>query len=527
MGKRYKIYPGIGIARIGNSNEWHIGPESPSDPLGGLLKDGKRLPFKDSDGLIKKQGVRFRVYEFNDDEVVDEVTASSFVKIQWTVHLANKKAASKVFPDENRDRNPGYDREGLVIGKKDTITGENRHKKIQSSIKFKKNGVIKAKGDVVLGHLRTDDKGRLIVTGGDGNSMSPSPLNMPLTNAFNNDGWYDDCCDGKISATITINNKSKQDAEGAWVVIAPPAYAPEIHNVVTWYDHARDVWYNGEYSGQSPKKPSFTKDIFPILKRADLLQWVSGSARGGHKGYVMSSQNLQMLSDINSNGGKSERKHIFNKLMDPKDAGGASGPQQRPELFSPKNMPYLNSGIDPNNNRIGLSIRYRYASLTQLQYDMMQQWSQNNFVNDWNGEPAPVKFNSLSLDEQPDALTEAALVACHGEPFYPGIECTYIMALKSTYKEPYRIDDSKHEPGDITELMAVPWQADFMACSANWWPAQRPVSVLEESPQAPVEFSRGISNGKDMVKHWYRLGFIVKETNNEIETYLETERENF
>lgn len=70
----------------------------------------------------------------------------------------------------------------------------------------------------------------------------------------------------------------------------------------------------------------------------------------------------------------------------------------------------------------------------------------------------------------------------------------------------------------MTELMAVPWQADYVACGALWWPAQRPVSVQTDA--GFESFSRGIQGYSGMVKYWNELGFIVQEGN----TYSEDER---
>jgi hypothetical protein len=60
----YAIYPGIGVARVGNSpDEYFIGPEVPGvmpQPEGG---------YKDSAGRIKRQAARFRIYGLNEDGV--------------------------------------------------------------------------------------------------------------------------------------------------------------------------------------------------------------------------------------------------------------------------------------------------------------------------------------------------------------------------------------------------------------------------------------------------------------------------
>src|SRR2546425_3830387 len=82
-----KIHPGIGIARVGNSTEGYLlGPEVPYPvpaPPGG---------YKDSQGALKRQAARFRIYGYDESgEVVDEITAAD-AAIAWTVHVANSQA---------------------------------------------------------------------------------------------------------------------------------------------------------------------------------------------------------------------------------------------------------------------------------------------------------------------------------------------------------------------------------------------------------------------------------------------------
>ena len=86
---RAVIYPGIGIARVGNSaNDFYIGPEvtdPPAAPLGF---------YRDATGALKREAARFRIYGYNaQGHVVAELTQSANVEIAWTVHLANSKAA--------------------------------------------------------------------------------------------------------------------------------------------------------------------------------------------------------------------------------------------------------------------------------------------------------------------------------------------------------------------------------------------------------------------------------------------------
>src|SRR5437762_850724 len=58
----------------------------------------KFRPFKDSEGRILRQGVEFRIFEFDDDgNMVREVKLPDVTKIEWRVHVANRKASFFTF----------------------------------------------------------------------------------------------------------------------------------------------------------------------------------------------------------------------------------------------------------------------------------------------------------------------------------------------------------------------------------------------------------------------------------------------
>src|SRR6516165_1513097 len=85
---RAAIYPAIGLARLGNSeNEYFLAPEV-TDPL-----PAPPGFYRDPTGALKRQSARFRVYGLNAaGRAVTELTADN-AEIRWTVHLANKKSA--------------------------------------------------------------------------------------------------------------------------------------------------------------------------------------------------------------------------------------------------------------------------------------------------------------------------------------------------------------------------------------------------------------------------------------------------
>ena len=101
--KSIRIHPGIGLARLGNSDEFYIGPEAPGivvDPggSGGPGPDGGS--YRDSSARLKRQAQRYRVYAYDaHDTVIAELTSDSgLVKsLCWRVHVRNMKAANYAF----------------------------------------------------------------------------------------------------------------------------------------------------------------------------------------------------------------------------------------------------------------------------------------------------------------------------------------------------------------------------------------------------------------------------------------------
>jgi hypothetical protein len=181
-------------------------------------------------------------------------------------------------------------------------------------------------------------------------------------------------------------------------------------------------------------------------------------------------------------------------------------------------MPRLNSGANPDP---GGPI-FTYPSLTKYQMMHVDNWVQGNFDDDWPGtEPAPPPFEKIPVARQAWALCEAALEACIGEPFFPGIEGTYDIARITTYhpepnlRREFRVDPA-HPAGFLTEKMALPWQADFADCVNDWWPSQRPDDVTTKKGANEVRWDRKVVgtnlNGHlNMVKDWAKLGFVVRD----------------
>jgi hypothetical protein len=549
-----KIFPSIGIARVGDSPaEYFIGPEAPGhapDPTGG---------FKDVDGRIKRQAARFRIYGFDEQgNAVQEINQSTAgASVTWSVQLANLKAA-------------GYRFLGVKIGEQIDANGDPkklRNQGVQDRSKLaikpsprsiagvSESGPAYEFGDgyffdqpVYLGELRTDEAGRLLVLGGRGTSGYTDKA-KPLFTYANNDYWHDDISDGPVTATVQLDGVNVPVKGAAWVIVAPPKFAPDFPHIVTLYE------VMAEAAGiKPPENLSFTKDIFPIFDRMANYQWVNAMALRGHGpnklGNFRNSDILKQLAD-NSDAQADYRKSRLARIRNPR----TKSVDQANYYFMP-----LLSG-DEGDATVGDPQTWFYV--LESQYAKLEQWAAGHFTNDWDpNAPPPPTIDQIAFADQPAALTRAALEYCVGGPFFPGIEMTYVARYSDWYEEPYRFKEGKFEPGDMTKRMAVPWQADFYECQVHWWPVERPDDVLNvetfeqalssskfkedardgqlaNALQDRIRWDRGIGDrfqvdppglpgDNDMVEKWRTLGFVVPRTTPFGETlYVETGRSRY
>ena len=464
MATTFKIHPAIGIARIGNSpDEFFIGPErvgQEPNPSGG---------FKDAQCRVKRQAARFRIFAHHDDGTVEEITRAD-ADITWTVHLVNSKAAN---PGRNNTESPS----DLTIdpGPR-TLNGPNQRQQFDTGqIKFSGAPVT----TVRLGEIRSDAKNHLLVLGGFGTSASPA--GTALDGYFwASDDWYDDVSDGPVTATITLHaDNSTPAVVGAWVIVAPPKFAPHQQSVITLYDRVFQAMVDGGLLS-APTTTSYTQDVYPILQRARDTGWVERTF-GAH------TWPDPVTSDA-------LRAAIFSRLRVP---GGAADPglTQMPKI--------RDSGTLDDR-------------LTAVQYAHLQRWKDNNYTNDWAGVPVP------QADTTPDGLDRAALEACVGGAFFPGIETGGLdgsrpIIVASNYTEPFRLNPAVLSPGDMTFVMALPWQNDFYQCADNWWPVPRPNYVIRQGTPDQQFIGGVVSGGQGMVDNWHKLGFIVRQEAQHVE----------
>jgi hypothetical protein len=332
MPTTYRIHPGIGIARLGNSPDaFCISPEKPaalpiacdSDGNPDLSPDGTQempvVKFKDSQGRLKRQAARFQIFVYDEQtpegrplKIGDPVSGGgnngTLVDIQWMVYLANKKASWYQF--EQLDGEHGYSADHPL--RNPTITGQDARSRLiidpgprfvdctaRRRDHFDRDGggifaatfppELKPNSIDTLGEILTDDTGRLLVLGGHGNSgtFNDADFGQPrIDNYANNDGWFDDTSDGPVMARLVMHSAEVGrlrfvDVEyPAWVVAGYPAYVPEILDMITTNEVIEDM---------GVRKFATRTDIYGTLgsfdappkidprDRAALLHWQAGN----------------------------------------------------------------------------------------------------------------------------------------------------------------------------------------------------------------------------------------------------------
>ncbi len=510
------IYPPIGVMRVGNSEDgWFLGPQVPN-PAPQAAADA----YRDATGALKRQAAEFRIYGFNAaGKAVKELTRKN-AEITWHSHLANQKAswyefqialdipeADQAPPSLLRNNNVA-DRDNLLIdGEKQTLAHDDKDQRKVFKGKFFDESVY-------LGEMRTDKLGRLIMLGGHGKSRN---INGQLAITFaNNQGWYDDISDGPVTAEVVYQGV-RLKVEPAWVICAPPDYAPMQKSVRTMYDLMRDVAVQAGTLIR-PKRPSFKNDILPIFARMTNLQWVNAGFAaafgwGGQFDYTTeqwiaklndpSSANLEMRRTISNN---------FRRF----DVPGAQAAQLWPWLYGDAIT------IPPSG-----SVR-QHCTLSDLQLSFLDQWVEGDFDADYCSEkgPEPTCIDDVPVAEQPETLTRAAMEFCLADAFHPGCEMTWPVRTTGMYTAPFRFKHAADtDPkagwyygplmnsdvltlakgplmggqvaGGITRWMAIPWQTDTASCRDGYtsdydpflptfWPARVPNNILNEERYAEV-----------------------------------------
>jgi len=496
---RFRIYPSIGVARLGN------GPAekqdvifSPEIPWANLFETDNHYLMPD--GKIKKQAQRFYIYECDRrGKPLRQIDTADY-EIRWTAEVANKKPFWYDFNNsldlsivsKNRNVSPDFAKNELapgigaaqrnpnvlVMGER-TPHGYNYRKELvnnppavsvdetntrqvipgqfpnpgpgSESLLAKSLGAPPAQVD--LGTLEYDG-GTLIFYAADGvsASLNPSDLN---TDFADNSNWFDDICDGRITASITSRSTGVthhlDDAESAaWVVTAPPDYAPQIQPISTLYDIICGT-------GTNKYVPEFSL-VFPLLYRLYRMQWVN-------LGDFLAPSFREVIDKLIDEG---KFKYLFQKH--PK--GEAYAVREKVfSLFRNPAYPVVNEPIIPSSSTTGIENRgvgthplmlpyypgdgvnypgspAQWFAIPPLLYEQLEKWKDGEFKQtrlpvsgelnmDAIGEVFRQKYLDAAKDERkrPLLMTRAILETLYGGGFHPGVELTWPMRHNLIYAE--------------------------------------------------------------------------------------------
>ena len=556
------IHPSVGVARLGNSHgQFYLAP----DKIGGLPfeadQHGNQLGtinnFKDAAGLVRRQGQPFKIYQDGVELTLDSPNVES---IEWTVHLANKKAAWYQYSELQGNLlypNNSY-AENDVPFRNDSIKGETERQKLiidpgprvisgrQQFVSFEEGtppvpasyptsyspqNPEYGTGVETLGELVTDDQGRLVVLGGYGNAGGDEPL----TSYGGSDTWHDDISDGPVYCTVTLTGGQVVELQ-AWCIVGSPDFAPEIVNISTLsdtmfdvgvrcFDLVPDMCENGTF--KDSYQANFQRDILPIIQRIGAYQWVSNV-----QSMMAFTSNIFDFSDKSASN-RANRENYFSYFRAPDDKQNTSPDQPQQQLMKESGSDFfpmmpLNSG----SNSVSNQTIEKFLALNETQYFLLGQWAKGEFDADPSYTPYPI-----------NSMDEASVGNCVGLPMCPGIEVTWSMQNDQIYTAPYVIHDqmgkggydttgltpSRDEcegggcqPGDLTKRMACPWQADFFQCTIQyvnftdpavnkvdgtplpptyytyWWPPQSPWDVLTGEMTAAGQAASHLPAGQQM-----------------------------
>nr|WP_288811288.1 CTQ-dependent lysine 6-oxidase LodA [uncultured Sphingobacterium sp.] len=558
------IHPSVGVARLGNSpTDICLSPNT----IGGLPFDadsngnalGPISDFKDAKGLIKRQGQPFTILtEWGEEVNLDSPNVAS---IEWTVHLANKKAAwyqyselqgnllygtqnsyqNQQIPFRNPHKTTEQERQTLIVdpGPR-TVSGRSKQIGFDKSnvpygypAQYPSENVLYGSPITTLGDLLTDNLGRLVVLGGYGHAGG----NLPLTSYGGSSTWHDDISDGAVYCTVKFNDGTSVSLT-AWVVVGSPDFAPEIVNISnlsdTMFDVAvrnfnlvPDMYSNGKFNPNY--QANYQRDILPIINRIGRYQWVSNV-----QSMMAFTSNVFDFTD-NSDANWHNRQNYFSyfRRNDSQPPVPPTLPQEQllrqngTDIFP---MMPLNSG----SNSVSNTNIMKFLALDETQLFLMQQWANGYFISNPNYDQYPVNSRDT-----------ASVGNCVGLPMCPGIEVTWSLQNPIIYDSPYRIlqygneqlyttygltpsrdecEGGGCEPGDLTKRMACPWQADFFQCTIQlinftdpsvnkagdpaaplpptyysyWWPPQSPWDVLVGEFTADGQVATNVPAGQQM-----------------------------
>ncbi len=462
-------------------------------------------------GAIKKQAQRFYIYKFDQDgNPCGKLPASEIENLEWHVDVGNKKAfwydynnALDLSLDEsNGNLNYTVAQEKLAPAltarrRNPNVIGNQYRKQMvirsQGSVSSTSNGPVRLTGqfpamsdgeverlidllsiksshEVNQGTIEYDhDNGALIFYAGNG--ISQALISSSLNTDFaDNSNWYDDICDGRITATLTIKGSKdvielKHADDSAWIATAPPDFAPQIEPLVTMYDMITGANYT---DNDLINLTTQFSDVFPILYRLYRMQWVNQADFADNSLNVKLSEiDFKKLLSVNDKD-KSLRQDIFKRFRNPfyptspydpisgKEIDQIRIDANKEHISNARLIPSMDTtSTIPTPTPAELKLPYypgdgvdypgspmQWFTIPPFMYQHLQNWAEGRFaISDeelCNAETIEslAKYYIKQFEgSKHGALlnARAAMDSLYGGGFHPGVELTWPMRRKQMY----------------------------------------------------------------------------------------------
>lgn len=542
-----------------SQNAYFVGREAPAVafpkpvlqgiPGGDPAKLPGSKPIRDVDDKLAKQAARFRIFCYYYDDLIFrdehpeevwEVTDADY-EIEWRVKVANLKSPDYAAADPQLTRQTNEPDE--VTLKTSTPADFNTLRRFTG----------KPGGRFELGSAFLDTGGRLLVLGSNGKSEPIPGLASDTQPGLRWKNWQDDAADGYVQATVTPRNGSSkkdagepaQPARQAWVVINMPHYGMDVRPSVTLYDLALTLalantgstrgWCNKNYYS-APL--TYHRNVAPTLQAYIASNYVDPVARSSH-----ANDELTFLSPP-----PNSHAALFAALMRPSWDPKTRRPENIFVSYDAANVRWRNRDpstpiydytYDPiTGDRLQrpdgtyilepLMPKLLYLALPQENLQWIKDWMKGTVAGGTplaTGSPIPSNYSDPGVkdEERPWLLDLAHMNYMSGGSFFPGIEVGRDVAFPAKWRADwgalaYHVDIrwTGTTPGEMTQNLAVPWQADFVACTHEYWPASRPIQVKGTGPNYYDWMNDGVADidaidpiaHRDLLTHWAEMGFI-------------------
>ena len=278
---RAAIHPAIGVARLGNSADgFFIGPQ-----VVPIASGAARRSYRDARRALKREAAQFRHLRLQRGRRGRVRADRGVRRHRWTVHVANTKAGwyqwemAMDVPEAAAIQLPL--RNASVAGSCAIDAG---HRCRAATIAGKSTG-----GSSVRVARRLH-RGRTSIWASCGPTRTAGwcswrdaacrrrrpaarSSTRPIRTVHQRRRWYDDICDGPVTAEVRIEGR-EIPVEPAWVVERAAELRARLSSARTLYDLLVDLYVAAGGWPRRRSRPS-ARDVYPILRRLSGLQWVN------------------------------------------------------------------------------------------------------------------------------------------------------------------------------------------------------------------------------------------------------------